>query len=100
MILQLQTLGLIGGLLSLLTLNHFFVDWIFQSHEEAMIKHNNPKVRAKHCCIYTMGFIPLLIVMGLGSWSLFVGLNVLFWSHYYIDTYQLVFLWAKHIRRP
>lgn len=96
-----------GGLFSLLVFIHFFVDWIFQSHAEAMIKHNNPKVRAKHCAIYTAGFVPLMVLFFWLSggqifnwWESLLALNILFWSHFYLDTYHGVYLWAKYIRRP
>ena len=36
------TIALMGGLFAVLAFIHFFVDWIFQSHAEAMVKHNNP----------------------------------------------------------
>lgn len=89
-----------GGLFAVLAFVHFFVDWIFQSHAEAMVKHNNPKVRAKHCLIYTLGFLPLFYFFDFTWWEWLVGANVLFWSHFYLDTYHGVYLWAKHIRRP
>lgn len=89
-----------GGLFAVLTFIHFFVDWVFQSHSEAMVKHNNPKVRAKHCLIYTAGFIPFMWYLDYTWFGWLVCLNVLFWSHFYLDTYHLVFLWAKHIRCP
>jgi len=93
-----------GGLFSVLAFIHYFVDFIFQSHSEAMVKHNNPKVRAKHCGIYTLGFIPILLfcysVNALLLWQLIVSLLVLFFSHFYLDTYHGVYLWAKYIRRP
>lgn len=93
-------LGLAGGLFAIFAFVHFFVDWIFQSHSEAMVKHNNAKIRAKHCLIYTLGFVPLLYVLGFSLTGWIIGLNILFWSHFYLDTYHLVFLWAKYIRRP
>jgi hypothetical protein len=89
-----------GGLFAVLSFVHFFVDWIFQSHAEAMVKHNNPKVRAKHCLIYTIGFLPLFYFFGFTWWEWLVGVNVLFWSHFCEDTYLPVFFWAKWIRRP
>lgn len=95
-----QTLGIAGGLFALLSLVHFIVDWIFQTHSEAMVKHNNPKVRAKHCLIYTIGFIPLLYFFGYSRLEWFLALNILFWSHFVEDTYMPVFLWAKYIRKP
>jgi len=41
----------VGGLFAVMTFIHFFVDWICQTHSEAMQKHNNWKVRTKHCAI-------------------------------------------------
>lgn len=95
-----MNVALFGGLMMVLTFIHFFVDWIFQSHNEAMVKHNNPKIRAKHCLIYTLGFLPLLLICQLSIIELTVALNILFWSHFVEDTYVPVFLWAKYIRRP
>lgn len=93
-------IALMGGLLAVLSFIHFFVDWIFQSHAEAMVKHNNPKIRAKHCLIYTVGFIPLFLFCQFSLVEWLIALSILFWSHFYLDTYQGVYLWAKYIRRP
>jgi hypothetical protein len=93
-------IALLGGLMMVLATIHFFVDWIFQSHAEAMVKHNNPKIRAKHCLIYTAGFIPLLAVCHLSLVEWLIATNILFWSHFCEDTYIPVFLWAKYIRKP
>jgi hypothetical protein len=96
--------ALAGGLFSVLTFIHFFVDWICQTHAEAMAKHNNAKVRARHCLIYTLGFVPLLLtftyVGALTLLELSICLLILFVSHFYLDTYHGVYLWAKYIRRP
>lgn len=89
-----------GGLFSVFAFIHFFVDWIFQSHAEAMVKHNNPKIRAKHCLIYTVGFVPIMLVMGFSWMELLIACNILFWSHFAEDTYLPVYLWAKYIRKP
>ena len=93
-----------GGLYAVLGFIHFFTDWIFQSHAEAMVKHANAKVRAKHCAIYTLGFVPLLIfcmcVGALTWWQWLACIAILFFSHFVEDTYIPVFLWAKYIRRP
>lgn len=97
-------IGVGGGLLAILVFIHFLVDWIFQTHKEAMNKHNKPWVRARHCGIYAVGFIPFLTVLvSIGSLSFleyFISLNILFWSHFVEDTYYPVYLWAKYIRRP
>ena len=98
------TLALAGGLFAILTFIHFFVDWIFQSHAEAMVKHNNGVVRARHCAIYTMGFIPILgFFLWAGALTLsqcWLSVAILFISHFIEDTYLPVFLWAKHMRKP
>lgn len=93
-------IALLGGLFAVLAFIHFAVDWIFQSHAEAMVKHNNWKVRAKHCAIYTAGFVPLFLLAGFSLWEWLIALNILFWSHFCEDTYLPVYLWAKWIRRP
>jgi hypothetical protein len=93
-------IALMGGIFAVLAFVHFFVDWIFQSHAEAMVKHNNPKIRAKHCLIYTVGFIPLLFLCHFSWLEMAVATNILFWSHFCEDTYLPVYLWAKYIRRP
>ncbi len=97
---MLLEIALAGGSFSILVFIHFFVDWIFQSHAEAMVKHNNPKIRAKHCLIYTIGFVPFMALFHL-SWAEWLfALNLLFWSHFCEDTYIPVYLWAKYVRRP
>ena len=90
----------IGAFTGLLAVVHFAVDFVFQSHAEAMVKHNRWKVRAKHCLIYTAPFVPLLQWIGVGFWQTVVCANVLFWSHFCEDTYLPVFWWAKWMRRP
>jgi hypothetical protein len=97
---MLLEIALMGGIFAILVFIHFFVDWIFQSHSEAMVKHNNPKIRAKHCLIYTLGFIPLLLFCHFSLFEWLFALNLLFWSHFCEDTYVPVYLWAKYIRRP
>jgi hypothetical protein len=93
-------IALMGGLFAVFTFVHFFVDWILQTHAEAMVKHNNWKVRARHCLIYTVGFIPLMWFLHFDVLQFAIGLNVLFWSHFVEDTYLPVFFWAKYVRRP
>jgi hypothetical protein len=93
-------IAFMGGIFAVLTWIHFFVDWVFQSHADAMTKHNNPKIRAKHCLIYTAGFVPIFCLCGFSVLEWAVALNILFWSHFTEDTYLPVFLWAKYIRRP
>jgi hypothetical protein len=97
---MLLSIALLGGLLSVLTFIHFAIDWIPQSHYEAMNKYNNPKIRAKHCLIYTAGFIPFFLLCHFSWVEWLVALNILFWSHFVEDTYLPVFLWAKYIRKP
>lgn len=97
---MINTLATIGGIFAVLTFIHFVVDWIFQSHSEAMQKHNNPKVRAKHCLIYTLGFVPILLCFNYTWLEWLLAVNILFWSHFFEDTYLPVFFWAKYVRRP
>jgi uncharacterized protein DUF3307 len=97
-------IALIGGVFAVLAYIHFLTDFIFQSHAEAMVKHNNPRIRAKHCLIYTAGFVPILATFcwcgAMSSAEFFVSLAILFFSHFFEDTYIPVFLWAKYLRKP
>lgn len=93
-------LGIAGGLFALLTFVHFSVDWLFQSHAEAMKKHNHPWTRAHHCAVYTLGFVPVMMLLDIKGIEFTIGIGILFISHFVEDTYIPVFLWAKYIRRP
>ena len=96
---MLETLIAAGSLFSLLTFNHFVVDWGFQTHNEAMNKSHDWKWRARHCLIYAIGFIPLLMLMELNALELLASFLILFTSHFIEDTYIPVYFWAKYIRR-
>src|SRR6266436_9594847 len=89
-----------GGIFAWLVFNHFAIDFFFQTHREAMNKHNNAKIRARHCLIYALGFVPLLWYLGFAGWEWLAGLGILFVSHFCLDTYMGVYLWAKYVRRP
>ncbi len=97
---MIATLGVFGGLMTLLTLIHFVVDWGFQTHAEAMTKHNNPWIRGRHCAIYTLGFIPFLMWCGLSAWPMVIATQILFWSHFAQDTYISIYYWMRYVRRP
>jgi hypothetical protein len=94
-----ETLGTAGGLFAFLTFVHFFVDWGLQTHSEAMHKSTSWLWRARHCAIYTVGFVPAMLLMGFTTWDFVIGMAVLFLSHFVEDSYAPVYLWAKHIRR-
>jgi len=94
-------LAQVGGIFALLVLVHFVADWVFQSHAEAMAKPTNHRVRAKHCLIYTvlmLGEIVLTTQPSAGACAWMAG--ILFFSHFFEDTYLPVFVWAKLIRKP
>jgi len=92
-------LAQVGGILAILVFWHFVSDWIFQSHDEAMTKHADAWVRARHCFVYTAFMFPLLALIGLNPLACLFGCWLLFWSHFIEDTYYPVFLWAKYVRR-
>jgi hypothetical protein len=97
---QLSVLSSAGGLFAWCVLIHFLVDWLTQSHKEAMSKHNHFFVRTKHCLIYAAGFLPLMYLFGFTPYKYIIGLLILFVSHHLIDTYISTFLWMKYIRHP
>jgi hypothetical protein len=87
-----------GGVFSLLVFWHFLADWVFQSQTEAMTKAKDRKVRLWHCTKYAAAFVPLLFVTT--NWAvMLMSLGILFVSHYFIDSYVPVMLWAKHLRK-
>lgn len=97
---NIQYLSQAGGLFAVFTFIHFFVDWIFQIHSEAMVKHNHPWIRAKHCFIYTIGFFPIMFWIGFTGIEFAIASLILFGSHFAEDTYLPIYLWAKWIRKP
>lgn len=88
-----------GGIFVILAFVHFFADWIFQSHEQAIKKHEDFSVRGRHCLYYTVPFIFVILPLGVNGWLLLLSILTLFLSHFIIDTYVPVFLWAKYIRK-
>jgi Protein of unknown function (DUF3307) len=90
----------VGGWLALLVTLHFAVDWIFQSHDEAMRKPREWHVRAKHCAVYTLPFAALLSMTSWDIVRVFAMSLAVFLSHFVEDTYLPVLWWAKHVRKP
>jgi hypothetical protein len=90
----------VGGWLTLLVVLHFTVDWVFQSHDEAMRKPREWAVRARHCLVYTTPFAVLLCTTTWDSIHVIVATWVVFLSHFVEDTYIPVLIWAKYVRRP
>jgi hypothetical protein len=97
---KIAQIALTGGIFALLVFIHFTIDWMFQSHAEAMAKHNNHLIRAIHCLIYTTPFVPFMWWCGLRWYWTLIFAIVLFLSHFVEDTYLPVLFWAKYIRRP
>jgi len=93
-----QVFAQLGGVFAILVFWHFFADWVFQSHKEAMNKSKNWDVRAMHCMIYTLFFIPLLAAVGISASKAAFCVVILYCSHFVIDTYVPVMLWAKYLR--
>lgn len=90
----------VGGWLALLVTLHFTVDWVFQSHDEAMRKPRDWRVRAKHCLVYTFPFAALLFATTWSPVLVLLMTLLVFTSHFVEDTYYPILLWAKYVRRP
>lgn len=97
---MIRALSEIGGIFALLVFVHFAIDWIFQSHDEAMAKPTNWRVRSRHCAVYSVPFAAIFwwlaipMPWAIGCWAL------LFLSHFVEDTYIPVWFWAVMIRKP
>lgn len=96
----LSAIGEVGGIFAVLVFIHFFADWLFQSHDEAMAKSTNSHVRARHCAIYTVAFLPFFWLAHVPLWQIGLFTVILFESHFIEDTYIPVVRWMKHIRKP
>jgi hypothetical protein len=92
--------GIAGGFFAWYVFVHCLADWIPQSHYEAMHKSTNNKIRARHCAIYALLFLPILFLFGMCWWKILLSLGLLFASHFGIDTYYATIMWMKHVRRP
>jgi hypothetical protein len=101
--------AILGGIYAILAVWHFPADWLFQTHKEALAKSEDHVVRALHCLVYTLMYVPLLLLLrirdgGWGpelvlGWHFWSSLAILWLSHFGIDTYWPVMMWAKHLRK-
>jgi hypothetical protein len=96
---NLTKFALTGGVFAVLVFWHFLADWVFQSHAEAMAKSKSNKVRAWHCLKYTVAFLPVLWLLHVPLASYVLVSGMLFFSHFFIDSYVPVILWAKYLRK-
>lgn len=94
-------LGQLGGVFALLVFWHFVADWVFQSHKEAMAKTKSYPVLMWHCIKYATMFVPAFLWLGWRWDSMYMAVawSTLYLSHYVIDSYVPVMLWAKHLRK-
>ncbi len=95
---SIHSLALTGGVFAVLAFWHFFADWVFQSHKEALAKSTDWVVRLRHCLVYTVLFVPLFWLVGFRGIKETFALLLLLTSHFIIDTYIPVMLWAKYLR--
>jgi hypothetical protein len=89
----------VGGVFAVLVFWHFLADWVFQSHKEEMQKSNDRLVRAWHCLKYALVFVPLFWWASFPDGAFEWSMVILFASHYVIDSYVPVLLWAKFLRK-
>jgi len=100
-----------GGLLFILTFFHFVIDWVPQTHADAMKKSKDWWIRAGHVTIYSsLMMIPIGFVLGhhldgglfyesKWFWYALISFGVTWVTHFIEDTYIPVVLWAKYIRK-
>jgi hypothetical protein len=91
--------GIAGGYFAWYAFVHVLSDWIPQSHFEAINKSTNFRIRTKHCAIYALLFLPVLLMFGMCWWKILASLAILFVSHHAIDTYYSTVMWMKYIRK-
>lgn len=96
---NLETIALAGGLYVPLVFWHFIADWLTQTENAAQAKSHNMLILFIHCSIYTMLFLPVLVIFGMSWGDVWIASGVLFGSHFIGDTYLPVYWWAKYLRR-
>ena len=96
---NIQNLSQVGGVFAVLVFWHFLADWTFQTHKEALAKAKNFWVRTRHCAVYAVMFWFLFLAVGFHGPRAGIATMILFMSHFVIDTYVPVMLWAKYLRR-
>lgn len=89
----------LGGVFAVFVFWHFIADWAFQTHAVAMSKSRDAKVRALHCLQYAVYFIPIAYWLGAPVCLRITSYLLLFVTHFVIDSYVPVAVWAKHLRR-
>lgn len=92
-------LSQVGGIFSILVFWHFVADWVFQTHREALAKSKNLRLRFQHCAEYTFMYSILFWYIGFDNNLAWRAAGLLFVSHFIIDSYVPVMLWAKYFRK-
>lgn len=102
---QLENVG--GALAILFGVGHFVGDWVLQTHQMAMRKVGEPRVRAVHCAIYTAVVAVIALIWRgdpsawEGRWTTFAAVVAwLFASHFVIDSYKPLFRFRQVMRDP
>jgi hypothetical protein len=78
-----------------LFITHFVMDWLFQTKWEADNKSRKWLNLSVHCAIYTIGFIPALIIFKPSLlWLIFI-----FVTHFLLDRRNFEHWWLEKIKR-
>lgn len=88
-----MNISAVGGTLFFLVVLHVIGDWILQWDSMARTKALNPKVRALHCTIYCLPFIPFL-------YSMPFWLAYLWITHFIIDSYLPLYHYRRLTKDP
>lgn len=95
----LEQIALAGGLYVPLVFWHFVADWLTQTQDKAERKSKDHAVLASHCLVYTLFFVPVLLLYQIPMWGRLALLPILFISHLIGDAGFPVWFWARYIRR-
>lgn len=95
----LEQIALAGGLYVPLVFWHFVADWLTQTQDKAERKSKDHAVLASHCLVYTLFFVPVLLLYQIPMWGRLALLPILFFSHLIGDAGFPVWFWARYIRR-
>jgi hypothetical protein len=84
-------------MISLLLLGaHMLGDYVLQTHQMSMRKLTDARVRTQHVLLYTLAFVPVVLVVRMPYWRAWAFLGLVFVTHWITDSRR----WASGAQWP
>lgn len=102
-------LGSFATLFICLAIGHLIADWLLQTQHQFDAKQGDNKALANHSIVYTFTMCTMMVVFSMlwinrpypydkMIYLIFrdmVIASIFFVSHYYLDSYKIIYLWRK-----